>query len=63
MRAQERDVSTDTQPPPDLCPFCRASEITTTSRSSTPSTYWRCTKCGQIWNAGRLRTWDGRRWR
>jgi len=39
---------------PDACPFCRSADVQTTSKNVNESTYWRCTKCGQIWNAGRL---------
>ena len=28
--------------------------VKTTSKEVNVSTYWRCTACGQIWNAGRL---------
>lgn len=40
--------------PPDACPFCRSKTLTTTSRTITAATYWRCTTCGEIWNASRL---------
>jgi transposase-like protein len=39
---------------PKACPFCRSSDLTTSSKEINVSTYWRCTACGQIWNAGRL---------
>ena len=39
---------------PIACPFCDSVDITTTSKEVNVSTYWRCTACGQIWNAGRL---------
>jgi ribosomal protein L37AE/L43A len=44
---------------PDACPFCKSRDLTTTSKEVNVSTYWRCTTCGQIWNAGRLQ--HGRR--
>ena len=40
--------------PPDACPFCRSRDIATTSKAVDASSYWRCTACGQIWNASRL---------
>lgn len=40
---------------PAACPFCRSAAVTTTSKVISPSTYWRCTACGQIWNVERLR--------
>jgi transposase-like protein len=39
---------------PKTCPFCNSVDITTTSKTVDASTYWRCTACGQIWNAGRM---------
>ena len=39
---------------PKACPFCNSLKITTTSKAVSVSTYWRCTDCGQIWNADRL---------
>ena len=39
---------------PDVCPFCKSHDVKTTSKDVNVSTYWRCTACGQIWNAGRL---------
>jgi transposase-like protein len=39
---------------PEACPFCKSRDIATTSKAVDASTYWRCTKCGQIWNAFRL---------
>jgi transposase-like protein len=46
--------TTDTIAAPKACPFCSSVEVTTTSKAVTSSTYWRCTACGQIWNAERL---------
>lgn len=40
--------------PQQACPFCGSSDVQTTSKAVTVSTYWRCTACGQIWNADRL---------
>jgi len=39
---------------PKACPFCTSVSVKTTSKEVNASTYWRCTTCGQIWNAGRL---------
>lgn len=44
----------DSIAPPKVCPFCSSPNVKTTSKTVTVSTYWRCTACGQIWNAGRL---------
>jgi transposase-like protein len=56
--------STEAIVAPEACPFCNSGKVTTTSKAVTASTYWRCTACGQVWNAGRLqgarRTASGR---
>ena len=53
-----RDINESTVPDvvaPTVCPFCESADISTTSKAVTVSSYWRCAKCGQIWNSGRLR--------
>jgi transcription elongation factor Elf1 len=39
---------------PGTCPFCRSLDLSTTSKAISAETYWRCAKCGQIWNQSRL---------
>jgi ribosomal protein L37AE/L43A len=39
--------------PVTACPFCASDRVSTTSKTLTPSTYWRCDACGDIWNPGR----------
>jgi transposase-like protein len=39
---------------PTSCPVCRSRELTTTSKTVTSASYWRCLTCGEIWNAERL---------
>jgi transposase-like protein len=59
-------------PPVPMCPACRASNVTTTSKTVSAETYWRCVSCGEVWNVARRETsnsrgsgrWpDGGRWR
>jgi predicted Zn finger-like uncharacterized protein len=38
---------------PSVCPACRSSSITTTAKSPDENTYWRCGKCGEVWNVSR----------
>lgn len=48
----------DAPPPvvtPSTCPFCAGTDVGTTDRTVSASSYWRCAGCGQIWNAGRFR--------
>ena len=40
---------------PKSCPFCRATDVKTASKVVDESTYFRCGKCGEIWNPNRLR--------
>jgi transposase-like protein len=51
--------------PPKACPACRSIEFTTTSKTVTVTSYWRCLRCGEIWNQERSRAADRyspRRW-
>lgn len=50
---------------PASCPTCRSSSITTTAKIPDSSSYWRCTKCGEIWNDSRrdVSRHGGDRWR
>jgi len=48
-RSDEPDVT----PPPSICPACRSSDIKTTSKTVSAETYWRCMKCGEVWNVAR----------
>ncbi|MCA1560585.1 MAG: hypothetical protein LC804_10080 [Acidobacteria bacterium] len=38
---------------PSVCPFCRSTDLKTTSKIIDSSTYWRCGTCGEVWNAAR----------
>jgi transposase-like protein len=50
---------------PTICPACRSSSITTTSRNPDENSYWRCGGCGEVWNASRRSDVQrgGYRWR
>lgn len=41
---------------PTLCPACRSSSIVTTAKTPDAGSYWRCTSCGEVWNASRSQT-------
>ena len=41
---------------PVTCPACQSSTIVTKAKSPDDDDYWRCTKCGEIWNASRTVT-------
>jgi len=53
-RRLPQDVPGAIVPPPTSCPVCKSKELTTTSKTVTAATYWRCTTCGEVWNAERL---------
>jgi predicted Zn finger-like uncharacterized protein len=38
---------------PAACPTCQSTAITTTAKIPDSTSYWRCTKCGDVWNASR----------
>jgi predicted Zn finger-like uncharacterized protein len=50
---------------PTSCPACRSSSIVTTAKSPDADSYWRCTSCGEVWNASRREAprYGGRQWR
>jgi hypothetical protein len=60
IRAGAEDKSDLARPDGDVtparCPSCRSLDLVTTSKVVTADAYWRCCACGEVWNAGRLRT-------
>ena len=38
---------------PASCPTCKSTSIVTTAKIPDADSYWRCTDCGDVWNAGR----------
>ena len=48
------DVAPSAAAAPPPCPFCRCATVTTTTKLVTRTTYWRCQRCGEIWNPARL---------
>lgn len=56
MRYANRGPASDAPEPaqtPTKCPECASSEVKTTSKVVTAASYWRCEKCGEVWNVGR----------
>ncbi|MFN2444581.1 MAG: hypothetical protein ABR606_03190 [Vicinamibacterales bacterium] len=37
-----------------ICPFCASDRVTTTGKTLSASTYWRCHACAEIWNPDRM---------
>jgi len=52
--APDRVKENDTYEPPKACPVCRSRELTTTSKTPSPTSYWRCVRCGEVWNEKRI---------
>jgi len=54
-----------TAPTPPTCPSCRSTATVTTSASPDADSYWRCTKCGDVWNVTRSHAdrYGANRWR
>jgi transposase-like protein len=62
MRYPQGESTTEEIAPPTVpsnCPSCRSSEVSTVSKVVTAATYWRCSACGDVWNAGRRREESG----
>lgn len=38
---------------PKVCPACGSTDLTTASKTIDESSYWRCGRCGEVWNAAR----------
>jgi predicted Zn finger-like uncharacterized protein len=56
-------TAADMPPPP--CPSCRSTATVTTSPNPNAESYWRCTKCGDVWNVARAQAdrYRTRHWR
>ncbi len=50
---------------PAACPACQSTVLVTTTKSPDADSYWRCTKCGEVWNDSRRRApqFPARGWR
>jgi predicted Zn finger-like uncharacterized protein len=59
---RSRVTASDTTP--TVCPACQSNAIVTMARNPNENAYWRCRKCGEIWNAARrAASGGGARWR
>jgi predicted Zn finger-like uncharacterized protein len=63
--AQSPSRSSETDITPPACPSCGSTVTVTTSASPNADSYWRCTKCGEVWNVARLQgdRYGAGRWR
>jgi hypothetical protein len=46
---------------PSLCPACASESIATTGKTGDADSYWRCLRCGEVWNPARRRGRPGYR--
>lgn len=53
MNAFDRSDSRRPTSGPPACPACQSASVTTTAKNPDASSYWRCERCGEIWNVGR----------
>jgi hypothetical protein len=60
--SSSRSSTTSTTPP--ACPSCRSTDAVTTATRPDADSYWRCTKCGEVWNVARSQTdrYGAHRW-
>jgi len=42
---------------PSACPVCHSLSIVTTVKVPDVNTYWRCVKCGEVFNVARRQRW------
>lgn len=40
---------------PVSCPTCKSTSIVTTAKQPDADSYWRCSDCGDVWNAARAK--------
>jgi hypothetical protein len=59
------DASTRDTPDaaPTACPACQSLSISTTARHPDENAYWRCSGCGEVWNASRRAARKSGAWR
>jgi transposase-like protein len=53
MNTFDRSDSARTASRPPACPACRSASVSTTAKHPDANSYWRCERCGEIWNIGR----------
>jgi transposase-like protein len=52
MTASNHSESVDATNPP-VCPACKSLSVTTTAKHPDVDSYWRCERCGEVWNISR----------
>jgi len=55
----QSDLGSASTNSPKACPACRSTAVTTSAKHPDANSYWRCERCGEMWNVGRR--YDGQR--
>jgi transposase-like protein len=55
MTASEHSESDRTTNSAPRCPECKSPSVTTTAKHPDVDSYWRCERCGEVWNVSRRR--------
>lgn len=53
--------SVQTNQPP-TCPKCGSRDTSSAAKRPTANSYWRCLKCGDVWNPAQLSGGSGKWW-
>lgn len=53
LRARSSSASGSATEIPSKCPGCQSSSISTTAKTPDANSYWRCGRCGEVWNVSR----------
>lgn len=67
MASSDSFIHTTTQPKtqldrPPACPKCRSLDTSSAAKRPTPNSYWRCMKCGDVFNPALLTDASRRGW-
>jgi transposase-like protein len=47
---------------PPTCPKCGSRDTSSAAKRPTSNSYWRCLKCGDVWNPSQLSGGSGKWW-
>ena len=47
---------------PPVCPKCQSPDACSASKRPTINSYWRCLRCGEVWNPSLVIGFSQRRW-
>lgn len=47
---------------PPACPKCQSPDACSSSKRPTLNSYWRCLRCGEVWNPSLMVGFSQRRW-